>query len=78
MASFWARCTRSADAQGSPVDAGVSSRAATDDAAAGVVERARERARELLRTHQVEPLPDDVSRRLDEIMARARRELVKN
>jgi len=56
----------------------VSSRAdATDDEAPGVVERARERARDLLRTHHVEPLPDDISRHLDDIMARARRELVK-
>ena len=30
-----------------------------------------------LRTHQVEPLPDDVNRHLDDIMTRARRDLVK-
>jgi trimethylamine--corrinoid protein Co-methyltransferase len=42
----------------------------------GVVARARARAKEILRTHEVEPLPDDVSRQLDEIMERARRELV--
>jgi trimethylamine--corrinoid protein Co-methyltransferase len=42
----------------------------------GVLARARARAREILATHQVEPLPEDVSRHLDEIMARARRELV--
>jgi trimethylamine--corrinoid protein Co-methyltransferase len=48
-----------------------------DDPGAGVLARARARANEILRTHQVEPLEDDVSRQLDEIMARARRELVK-
>lgn len=42
----------------------------------GVVARARARAREILLSHQVEPLPDDVSRQLDEISARARRDLV--
>jgi len=40
-----------------------------------VVDRARARVREILATHQVEPLPDDTARHLDEIMARARREL---
>jgi trimethylamine--corrinoid protein Co-methyltransferase len=40
-----------------------------------VVTRARQRAREILSTHQVEPLPDDVSRHLDEILQRARRDL---
>ena len=39
------------------------------------VDRARARARELLRTHQPQPLSDDVVRHLDEIMERARREL---
>jgi trimethylamine--corrinoid protein Co-methyltransferase len=48
----------------------------SDDPGAGVLARARARAKEILRTHQVEPLADDVSRQLDEIMARARRELV--
>lgn len=43
----------------------------------GVVDRARARAREILRTHQVDPLPGDVGRHLAEIMARARRELAK-
>jgi hypothetical protein len=43
-----------------------------------VVARARTRAREILRSHEVEPLPGDVSRHLDEIMVRARRELVKD
>jgi trimethylamine--corrinoid protein Co-methyltransferase len=42
----------------------------------GVVASARARAREILRTHQVEPLSDDVGRHLDEIMDRARREPV--
>lgn len=44
--------------------------------AASGVERAQARARELLRTHQPPSLPDDVIRHLDEIMARARRELI--
>jgi len=48
------------------------------DAGAGMVATARARAKEILRTHQVEPLPDDVSRHLDEIMTRARRELLVN
>jgi len=47
-----------------------------DDPTAGVLARARARAKEILRTHQVEPLPDDVSRHLTEIMQQARRELV--
>ena len=42
-----------------------------------VVARARARARDILHSHQVEPLPEDVGRHLDEILARARRELVK-
>jgi trimethylamine--corrinoid protein Co-methyltransferase len=42
---------------------------------AGVVDRARMRAKEILASHQVEPLPEDASRHLDEILARARREL---
>jgi len=45
------------------------------DARTGVVAVASARAKEILRAHQVEPLPDDVSRHLDEIMARARREM---
>ena len=48
-----------------------------DNTGTGVVARARARAKEILQTHQVEPLSDDVSRQLDEIMERARRELVK-
>ena len=43
-----------------------------------VITRARAKVQEVLQTHQVEPLPDDVSRHLDEIMARARRELVRD
>jgi len=44
---------------------------------AGVVERARDRAREILRRHEAPALPDDIVRHLDEIMERARRELVR-
>ena len=40
------------------------------------VDRAKARARELLRTHEAPPLTGDVIRHLDEIMARARRDLV--
>jgi trimethylamine--corrinoid protein Co-methyltransferase len=56
---------------------GVSDRAAgtEDDPARGVAARARERALELLHTHTVEPLPEDVQRHLAEIMEAARREL---
>jgi trimethylamine--corrinoid protein Co-methyltransferase len=42
-----------------------------------VVARARARARQILNSHQVEPLPADAGRHLDEIMARARRELAR-
>ncbi len=49
---------------------------AAEDAGNDVVARARARARDILRSHQVEPLPDDVGRHLDEIVTRARRELV--
>jgi trimethylamine---corrinoid protein Co-methyltransferase len=45
-----------------------------DDPRLGVVTRARDQAREILDTHQVEPLPDDVRRHLAEIMAQAQRE----
>ena len=41
-----------------------------------VVARARARAKEILSSHEVEPLPEDVSRHLDEIVARARCNLV--
>jgi trimethylamine--corrinoid protein Co-methyltransferase len=51
-------------------------RSTGDGPAGGVVAAARARAKELLSSHQVEPLPDDVSRHLDEILARARRELL--
>jgi trimethylamine--corrinoid protein Co-methyltransferase len=57
---------------------GVGGDDAAGEAGSDVVTRARARAKELLRSHQVEPLPDDVTRQLDEIMARARRELVKD
>jgi trimethylamine:corrinoid methyltransferase-like protein len=40
-----------------------------------VVNRARARAREILASHQVEPLPEDVDRHLEDILERARREL---
>ncbi len=57
---------------------GVSERggASGDDERTGVVARARARAKKILQTHEVEPLSDDVRRQLDEIMDRARRELV--
>jgi trimethylamine--corrinoid protein Co-methyltransferase len=42
----------------------------------GVIARAKARAREILSTPPVDPLPDDVIEQLDEIMDRARRELV--
>jgi trimethylamine--corrinoid protein Co-methyltransferase len=54
---------------------GISVRAATEPGD-DVVSRARDRARDLLASHEVEPLPDDVERQLDEILERARRELV--
>jgi trimethylamine--corrinoid protein Co-methyltransferase len=41
-----------------------------------VVSRARTRVQEILDSHHVEPLPEDVDRHLDEILARARCELV--
>jgi trimethylamine--corrinoid protein Co-methyltransferase len=47
-----------------------------DSVGEGVIARARVRAREILGTHQVEPLPEDVTAHLDEIMEKARRELV--
>jgi len=47
----------------------------SDDSTSGVVARARARARGILQTHQVEPLSDDISGQIDEIMIRARREL---
>jgi trimethylamine--corrinoid protein Co-methyltransferase len=50
---------------------------AVDETADSVVAGARARAKEILRTHQVEPLPEDASRHVDEILDRARRELVR-
>lgn len=47
-----------------------------DSVGEGVIARARTRAREILRTHQPDPLPASVTQHLDEIMDRARRELV--
>jgi len=66
--------------QGALWTPGVSERrsSSSDDPGAGVLVRARARANEILRTHQVEPLAEEVSRQLDEILARARRELVKD
>jgi len=54
----------------------ISVRSSDGQANEGVLERARGRAAELLRTHEVEPLPDGVVEELDTIMERARRELV--
>ena len=57
---------------------GISARGADASTGADMLARARAKAKEILRTHQGEPLPDDVSRHLDEIMARARRELARD
>jgi trimethylamine:corrinoid methyltransferase-like protein len=38
-----------------------------------LIQDALERARELLRTHEVVPLPDDVERHIDEVIADYRR-----
>ncbi len=46
-----------------------------EDPDAGVVAHARRRVKEILATHQVEPLPDDAQRHLAEIMEEARRKL---
>ncbi|MCL7454232.1 MAG: trimethylamine methyltransferase family protein [Anaerolineae bacterium] len=43
--------------------------------AANLLAGARARAREILSTHQVEPLPEEVCRSIDEILIRARSEL---
>ncbi len=48
---------------------------AADPSQANVVARARTRVNEILRKHEVAPLPDDVLRHLDEIVAKTRREL---
>lgn len=53
---------------------GISTRGESD-VDGGVVARARSRAKQILATHETEPLPDGTSRLLDDIMARARREL---
>jgi len=45
-----------------------------DPSQANVVARARTRVNGILRKHEVAPLPDDVLRHLDEIVAKARRE----
>lgn len=42
----------------------------------GAVARARSRAAQILQTHEIDPLPDHVSKQLDEIMDRAQRELL--
>jgi trimethylamine--corrinoid protein Co-methyltransferase len=56
---------------------GVSTRGEADEgASAGVVERAQARAREILRSHEVEPLGEEAIRHLDQVRARARRELI--
>jgi trimethylamine---corrinoid protein Co-methyltransferase len=55
---------------------GVSERAIRPADARGVVARAHDRVKSILATHRVPPLPDEVGRHLDEIVERARRELV--
>ena len=50
--------------------------AAAEPASDDVVVRARARAAHILRTHEISPLPEDVSSHLDEVMDRARRDLV--
>jgi trimethylamine--corrinoid protein Co-methyltransferase len=59
---------------------GIGARGATSDDPGqnGVVAHARARAQEILATHEVEPLPDDVDRHLSEILERARCELLEN
>ncbi len=52
----------------------ISTRGSTRDCA-GVVDRAQDRARQLLRTHTAKPLTQDASRHLEEALTRARREL---
>ena len=54
---------------------GLSVRAATEPGD-DVLSRARARAKELVASHQVEPLPADVERLLADVVARARRELL--
>ncbi len=60
---------------------GISVWATADDAGKrheGVVAKARSRAAEILATRPVEPLPEDVSQELDQIMERARQTLVED
>jgi trimethylamine:corrinoid methyltransferase-like protein len=59
---------------------GISTRGETGAAipSEGVLARAKTRARELIHSHKPSPLPDDTQRHLDEILARARRELTKD
>jgi len=49
----------------------------SEDQYLGVITRAREKAKRILKEHVVEPLPDDITRSLDEIMEHARRELLR-
>jgi trimethylamine--corrinoid protein Co-methyltransferase len=60
--------------QGALWSPGISERDSAEEAI-GVVARAHERAQDLLRSHEIAPLPADVERNLAEIMERARREL---
>lgn len=48
-----------------------------DSGAAGLEDRCREKKEHLLTTHEVEPVPKDLDRALDEIVASARRHLTK-
>jgi trimethylamine--corrinoid protein Co-methyltransferase len=52
------------------------SEGAGDATRAGVLAKAKARTQEILQTHQGEPLPDDVSQHLDEIMEKASRKLL--
>jgi len=54
----------------------VSVRSSGGEADGGLVDRARRRAAEILKQHEVEPLPGEVVEELDATMERARRELV--
>ena len=63
--------------RGAPWVPGISEMPGSAEERMGVVARARARAQEIQRTHQVEPLPEDVQQHLDEIVERARRELLK-
>ncbi|HNS50844.1 MAG TPA: trimethylamine methyltransferase family protein [Anaerolineae bacterium] len=56
---------------------GISATPSSGEERHGVVAGARARAQEILRTHEVEPLPEDVEKHLGEILERARRELVR-